>query len=418
MMASRRIRSVAVVGDGPAGTTLATLLARDGIRVGLFSRGRPQGLVVGESLLPAAIPILRELGIEDEVRSYSELKPGATFWLRDGEAIGFSFADSAGRLPGYAYNVPRDRFDATLIDVCRASGAHIFDGRARIEPDPAGAGRVRIDPSDGDRVRDFFGGAPDWIVDATGRSRQIARLLELPTRTGDRGDIALFAHCEGVEIENPGHVHMDHLQRGWCWRIPLPDRVSLGIVVGADALAHFGGSLADQYDAYVQADPHLKSITASARRVSPVMKYGNYQLTTLQGVGDGWVLVGDALGFVDPIFSSGLFLAMDGARSLARALRAGTPQALRRYGERQRRHLEAWQRVASYYYDGRLFELVRLGRPEKPNWIGRWINPHITTRISRILTGESTTGPYSPRLLDFLVTHGLRGEEPGALRIR
>ena len=189
-MASRRIRSVAVVGDGPAGTTLATLLARDGIRVGLFSRGRPQGLVVGESLLPGAIPILRELGIEDEVRSYSELKPGATFWLRDGEAIGFNFADSAGRLPGYAYNVPRDRFDATLLDVCRASGAHVFDERARIEPDPAGAGRVRIDPADGDRVRDFFGGAPDWIVDATGRSRQIARLLELPTRTGDRRDIA------------------------------------------------------------------------------------------------------------------------------------------------------------------------------------------------------------------------------------
>jgi flavin-dependent dehydrogenase len=417
-MARRPIGGVAVVGDGPAGATLATLLARRGVRVGLFSPGRPRGLVVGESLLPAVVPILRELGIEDEVRSYGELKPGATFLLRSGDAIGFRFADSAGRLPGYAYNVPRDRFDATLLEVCRASGARVFEGRARLERDPAAAGRVRIVPSDGDGVRDFFGGEPEWIVDATGRSRRIARLLDLPTRTGDRRDVALFAHCEGVAIENPGHVHMDHLARGWCWRIPLPGCVSLGIVVGEDALAPFAGSLEERYDAYLQSDPHLKSITASARRVSMVAKYGNYQLTTLQGAGAGWVLVGDALGFVDPIFSSGLFLAMDGARALARALLQGGRAALRRYEQRQRRHLLAWQRVVSYYYDGRLFELIKMGRPEEPNWIGRRINPHVTTRVSRILTGESTTGPYSPRLLDFLVEHALRVGDPGALRIR
>jgi len=121
-MASRPIYSVAVFGDGPAGATLAAFLARDGMRVGLFSGGRPHAPIVGESLLPAVIPILRELGVEEEVRGYSELKPGATFVLPDGTAIGFHFAENAGRLPGYAYNVPRERFDATLLATTRASG--------------------------------------------------------------------------------------------------------------------------------------------------------------------------------------------------------------------------------------------------------------------------------------------------------
>ena len=117
-MAEGKIRSVAIVGDGPAGATLATLLARRGVQVGLFARGRPAGLLVGESLVPAIIPILRELGVEDEVRAYSVFKPGATFVLRSGEAIGFDFSDAARRLPKYAFNVPRERFDASLIDAC------------------------------------------------------------------------------------------------------------------------------------------------------------------------------------------------------------------------------------------------------------------------------------------------------------
>jgi hypothetical protein len=416
-MPSGPIRSVAIVGDGPAGTTLATLLARAGAKVGLFSRGRPQGLVVGESLLPALIPILRELGVEDEVRAYGELKPGATFVLRDGERVGFHFAENAGRIPGYAYNVPRERFDATLIACARASGARIFDGVADLERDPERPDRVRLSPGHED-VRSFFGGEPDWIVDASGRSRRIARLLDLPTREGDRRDLALFAHLEGAEIDNAGHVHMDHLSRGWCWRIPLPDRVSLGIVIPADALGDSNRSLEEHFDACLESEPHLKAITASARRVSRVARYTNYQLTTLTGVGNGWVLVGDALGFVDPIFSSGLYLAMDGAKQLARALRVGTSQALRRYERRQLHHLQAWQRVASYWYDGSLFELIRRGRTDEPNWIGRLVNPHITTRVSRILTGESTTGAYSPRLLDFLLKRALRNEGPRELRIR
>jgi hypothetical protein len=418
-VAKRSSRSVAIAGDGPAGTTLATLLARDGMRVALFARGRPAGLVVGESQVPALTPILRELGIEDEVRAYGVFKPGATFVQRDGETVAFHFADFAGRLPGYAYNVPRDRFDATLLEACRRSGARIFSDPARLERDPAAPGRVRLAAATPAEAWDHLGGPPDLIVDATGRANALARLLELPIEEGDRRDYALFAHCEGVPLDNAGHVHMDHLENGWCWRIPVGEgRVSLGIVVRPDVVAGFGRDATAQFEGILQADPHLKRLTAASRRVSPVVRYGNYQRTTLRGVGPGWALVGDAFGFVDPIFSSGLFLAMDGARALARAVRAGTGRAYRRYEARELRHYAAWRRLVSYYYDGRIFELIRLGHPQESNWIGRLVNPHVSKHVSRILTGESTTARYSRWLLDFMIEHGLRGMGPSELRIR
>lgn len=416
-MAERSIRSVAIVGDGPAGTTLATLLARRGVRVGVFARGRPDTLVVGESLVPAIVPILRQLEVEEEVRSYSVFKPGATFVLRTGEAIGFDFSDTARRVPGYAFNVPRDRFDATLIACCGRSGARLFQRAARLEREPGSRDRVRLAASANPEAMEFFGGPPDWIVDATGRVRTLARLLDLPTSSGDRRDLALFAHCEGVPLENAGHIHMDHLGYGWCWRIPLPGRVSLGVVVRPDVLRGYGGDSEAQFDAYLGSDPHLKELTRHSRRLSPVLKYDNYQLTTLRGVGDGWALVGDAFGFVDPIFSSGLLLAMDGARALAGALLAGTPAAFRRYEQRQLRHLAAWRRVVGYYYDGRLFDLIKLGHTDDPNWIGRIVNPHVGKRVSRILIGESTTEFYSRWLLDFVIGHSLSQTEPSALRI-
>jgi flavin-dependent dehydrogenase len=364
-------------------------------------------------------PILRTLGIENEVRSYGVLKPGATFVQGDGETVAFRFAATAGRIPGYAYNVPRDRFDATLLAVCLRSGAHVLPDPARLEREPTASGRIRLADPSAEAAADLLGGPPDLIVDATGRSNTVARLLDLPADAGDRRDAALFAHCEGIPIDHAGHVHMDHLERGWCWRIPVAeDRVSVGIVVHPDALAGFGRDAEAQFDGICAADPRLKSLTAESRRLSPVLRYGNYQWTTRVGVGPGWALVGDAFGFIDPIFSSGLLLAMDGARALADAVRPGTPAAFRRYEARTMRHHEAWRRLVGYYYDGRIFELIRLGRPDEPNWIGRLVNPHVRKHVSRILTGEATTARYSRWLLDFMIARGLRGSEPSELRIR
>ena len=327
-MSTRKIETIAILGDGPAATTLATLLARRGRCVGLFSAGERPGLIVGESLVPAIVPILRELGVEEEIASFSIRKPGATFVLGPADRQEFRFEDVHGTLPDYAYNVPRHRFDAVLREACERSGAKTIQARGRVERsgDQLRLSRESLDAADG-----LFGKGPDLLVDATGRSRTVARVMNLPTTTGDRKDVALFAHHEGVQVDVEGHVHTDRLERGWSWRIPLPGCTSLGFVVDNDVLQRFGTKAEAQYDGYLAQEKRLKALTDGAKRITPVFKYTNYQLITRRGVGDGWALLGDALGFVDPIFSSGLYLAMDGAKNLARAIDRESRTAFQRY---------------------------------------------------------------------------------------
>ena len=111
-----RIRTVAILGAGPAASTLGVLLARRGLRVVLFHRPKRAPLLVGESLVPAIIPMLRLLGVEEQVRHFSMLKPGATFNISASVNFSFPFEQLRGSMPRYAYNVPRDRFDDTLLD--------------------------------------------------------------------------------------------------------------------------------------------------------------------------------------------------------------------------------------------------------------------------------------------------------------
>jgi flavin-dependent dehydrogenase len=421
-MRKTRGRSIAVIGAGPAGTTLATLLARAGFRVAVFSR-RPSGaLVVGESLVPAVIPILRRLGIEDEVRGYSVYKPGATFVVDREFTIQISFDEVCSRVPQYAYNVPRDRFDATLRATCQHSGARILEMGAQVERVPGseqepGGPRVGLAGESLAAAADALGGPPDWIVDASGRLRLLARLLDLPSYGQDRRDMALFAHCEGVVLDHPGHVHSDRLEHGWCWRIPLPGRISLGIVADPAVFRSLGEKTEEQYDAFLRTDPHLKRMFERGRRLTPVVRYSNYQLTTLRGVGNGWALVGDAFGFIDPVFSSGLFLAMEGGRILAEALEDGSPKAMQRYQRRHLRHIEAWRRAIGYFYDGRFFALFRIRDEAKQQRLGKLIDRHVGPRVASIFTGEATTGWYSRWLTGFMMTHALGEQDLGAIRI-
>ncbi len=413
---ANRIQSVAVIGDGPAGSTLAALLARRGVRVGLFSRGRPKPPLIGESTVPALVPILRELGVEEEVASYSVFKPGATFNVHPDERLEIDFDQVRGRAPGYAYNVPRDRFDASLLAACVKSGAQIFEATARLERVPGGdaraeRSRVRLSAGTLAETHGFFATAPDFIVDASGRSRLISRVLELPERTGDRRDTALFAHCTGALIDRAGHVHTDRLARGWSWRIPLVDRVSVGVVIDPAVLREYGERPDEQFDAIRQSDPQLAKTIGRAERITPVFKYTNYQLVARRGIGPGWALAGDCLGFIDPVFSSGAFLAMDGAKRLAEALLAGTARALERYDRRQRRHIEAWRQAVGYFYDGRFFAMLRLRNQPHENWIGRCVSPHAAKHLPRVFTGESTADFYDRKLLAAMMKYGLAALE-------
>jgi flavin-dependent dehydrogenase len=404
---------VAILGGGPAGSTVAALLARGGADVALFDRGKRPPIIVGESLVPAVIPFLRELGVEEEIAGYSIWKGGATFVFGNLGRLNVRFDDVRGAKTTYSYNVPRDRFDATLLEAARRAGARVVKAPARALRD--GEDRVRLTDETLAAIPDF--GPPDFVIDAGGRSRVLARLLGIPTIDGDRRDTALHAHFEGIEVEIPGNVHTDRLDHGWSWRIPLPGRVSMGIVIDSQIIAKFGDSPEAQLDAYLKHDSVIRDYARPARRVTPVVKYTNYQSRATRGVGENWALVGDAFGFIDPVFSSGMLIGLQGAESLAEALLDGSPDALQRYERSVLRNLEAWQRVVRWFYDGRLLTLFRVGQYVQKTLPGRLLDFHFRKHMPRIFTGEGTTNRYSLGLVEFMCTYGLAGNDPEELRI-
>src|SRR5206468_10419399 len=126
--------------------------------------------------------------------------------------------------------------------------------------------------------------------------RVLPNLLGIPSRSGPRKDTALFAHVDRTHLDHAGHVHSTRLDHGWSWRIPLPGRVSLGIVIGKDFLSQFGNGKEEQYDNLLKQDSVLRRVAGEAKRLTPVMEYSNYQLVSTRMVGEGWALVGDTAG--------------------------------------------------------------------------------------------------------------------------
>jgi flavin-dependent dehydrogenase len=135
----------------------------------------------------------------------------------------------------------------------------------------------------------------------------------------------------------------------------------MGVVIDSDLIRKFGNTAEEQLDTYLRHDPVIRDYAAPARRVSPVVRYSNYQSLAARGVGHNWALVGDTFGFVDPVFSSGLLLAFQGAERLANALIDGSERMLAAYEKESLRNVKAWQRVIGWFYDGRLLTPLKVG---------------------------------------------------------
>jgi len=409
-----RLRRVAILGGGPSGTALGTFLVQRGLDVVLFHQGKRPPIIVGESLVPAVVPFIQRLGLEEEVAGYSIWKGGATFVFDREARLSFRFDEVRKARTTYSYNVPRDRFDASMLEAARLAGVRVVEHPARVLRDGDGD-RVRL--TDDTLVAAGLDQTPDFIVDTSGRRRILPRLLDIPSIDGDRRDTALHAHFEGIDVEIEGNVHTDRLEHGWLWRIPLPGRVSMGAVVDSDYIRKFGETAEEQFDNFLRDDPVIRDYARPARRVTPVVRYTNYQSRCTRGVGENWALAGDSFGFVDPVFSSGMLLAFQSADWLAQALLKGTPRALAHYERRMLHNLACWQRVIGWYYDGRLLTLFRVGQWVRETPIGRLMDFHFRKHMPRIFTGENATHPYSLALIQFMANYGLAGNDPNDLRV-
>ncbi len=413
----RNIKTVAIIGGGPSGSSLATLLKRKGYRVAVFYLEKRPEIIVGESLVPAIIPYLRELGVEDEVSSYSTYKPGASVWVNKDEEATSPFSFGGGGLPPYAYNVPRIKFDKTIFDLAVREGVTFFSHAAKLER-VGNTDELKLSDETIAAINDFFNGQPDLIVDASGRSRTISRLLNITTKEGYRKDIAIFAHLSGAEKIEPYNIHLHRLDKGWTWRIPLPGLTSVGVVINPDHLKEFGATKEEQYDNFLKADETLLKFTSNAKRETGVVQYNNYQLISQKMYGTNWLLTGDAGGFLDPIFSSGLFLAFKGSFAAAEAITAGTDKAFKKYQEYQLYELSIWQKLVDSWYSGSLFTLFKVGQDRMDTALGRFIGPHMQQHLTRIFSGEAVYKSYSRRFLNFVLGPMIKLMKVGRLHNR
>ena len=190
------------------------------------------------------------------------------------------------------------------------------------------------------------------------------------------------------------------------------------MVIGSEHLPKFGATKEERYDNLLRQDSVLRGVAGDAKRLTPVMEYTNYQLVSTRVVGDGWALVGDTAGFIDPVFSSGLFIGMHGAMELVGAILKGTPQAMRRYEQDVIHHLTTWHEIVSYFYNGRLFTCFHVGQKLRDTLLVRLSFPHINKHMGRIFSGAASTSPYSVGLLRFAMKYGLKDEDPRVMMVR
>ncbi len=312
---------VLVIGGGPAGSTVAALLSRRGHHVTLLEKDRHPRFHIGESLLPANLPLLEELGVAEQVRAIGMQKWGAEFvshW--DGRQQDFRFAEAWDKSMPYAYQVRRSQFDEILIRNAARAGAQVIEGcRVRsVEFQNECRGDdddVRIEAQHQDGRRQSW--RARYLVDASGRDTFLSSRFGAKQRNPKHNSAAMFGHFSGAERnpgERAGHISIYWFDHGWFWFIPLHDgATSVGAVVWPYYLKARTVAVKDFFLATIALCPPLARRLASATLTTEVEATGNYSYSSTRSHGDRYLLLGDAYAFIDPVFSSGVMLAMNSA---------------------------------------------------------------------------------------------------------
>ncbi len=323
--ADRGSYDVIVIGGGPAGSTTATLLAQRGIRVAVLEKDRHPRFHIGESLLPANLALLDRLGVGDQVRAIGMEKWGAEFvspWHAQTRQA-FMFAEAWDKSMPMAYQVRRSEFDHILLRNSQSQGALVVEGCtvSDVRFDDAGRGATLV-------ARHDDGSRSSWraryVVDASGRDTFLGGRFKAKHRNPKHNSAAMFAHFTGARRlpgKAEGNITIFWFDHGWFWFIPLADgTTSVGAVAWPYYFKTRDKPLEEFFADTIAMSPELSSRLQGATRVSEVQATGNYSYLCDRTHGPGYLLVGDAFAFIDPVFSSGVMLAMQGAVFAAEAL--------------------------------------------------------------------------------------------------
>jgi flavin-dependent dehydrogenase len=317
------LHDVLIVGGGPAGSTAANLLAHDGHDVLVLEKEVFPRFHIGESLLPIDLPIFERLGVVLDKSKYLR-KDGAEFIdERTGAKAIFVFAEALDGTPQSAFQVERSRFDHLLLQQAEARGAKVRYG-VKVDDMAVEDAGVRVETGSGTfRAR--------FMIDATGQDALLARANRTVQPLKGFGCIAVFRHYDGIapeifdELTVTGNIKVLMVPDGWMWLIPLAGRrLSVGLV-SRNAISP--AETTETLDRAIAASPITQRLIAGAVGTEARI-IRNFSYRNQRSYGPRWGCAGDASCFLDPVFSSGVSLAMLGAESVAgrlsAALRAGT----------------------------------------------------------------------------------------------
>jgi flavin-dependent dehydrogenase len=241
--------------------------------------------------------------------------------------------------------------------------------------------------------------------------------MEIPAEVGPRKDVSYFAHYEGfVENQPRGQVIIGRLASGWSWRIPLPDCLSVGVVMNKDDAAQLGATPEERLEAAIDCDPVLSAAGKHRRRLTDIATYTNYQLVAERGHGPGWVMTGDAFGFVDPMLSPGMWLAFHSGELLSEML-----DDLPAYSRKMRKLIKAWMALIEYFYDGRIFAMYYTGMTFERMFPGRMsaeMHRFFDRVIARMASGLCITSRFGHGMLQIMSGPARWKADPAALAIR
>jgi flavin-dependent dehydrogenase len=364
---------VAIIGAGPAGATAAAFARQSGFTTLVLEREEFPRFRIGESLLPQGNAVLRASGVWPRLERAGFIrKGGAVFHLADGSATKeVHFTD--GLVPGLAatFQVERATFDALLLDHARELGAAVRLGTT-VES--------VTEETDRCRLRVSGSGGPEtltarWVFDGGGRDRLAQRgPAGGPEPAPWPRRVAIYSHFRGVARspgELGGYTQIVRLADGWCWLIPLDgERTSVGLVTEVEALRGAPGGPAGVFHRTVAAAPKLRELMRGAEATRAFQVTADYSYFHRVLATRRTLRLGDAAGFYDPIFSSGVYLATWSAQqavaAIAPAHRAGRalrPGERSAYTRAVRRHAEVFRVLIEAFYDNAAFAVFLCPRP-------------------------------------------------------
>jgi flavin-dependent dehydrogenase len=332
---------VLVIGGGPAGSTVAPLLAEKGYRIVLIEKAHHPRFHIGESLLPANLPLFERLGIDEEVRAIGMEKWGAEF-VSPHHAMpqAFHFAEAWDKSMPYAYQVQRAEFDAILIRNAKRKGVEVHEGCKAKTVDflPDGTAVIRSHNNDGHEVE----WTARFVVDASGRDTFLANRFQIKHRNPRHNSSAVYGHFTGArrhEGLEEGNITIFWFEHGWFWFIPMQgDVTSIGMVTWPYFMKTRGKRSIERFlmDG-IATCPALAQRLERAELINQVEATGNFSYVSERNHGPNYLLLGDAYAFIDPVFSSGVLLAMNsgliGAETIDTCLKtpAAAAAALKRF---------------------------------------------------------------------------------------